>query len=52
GVTYTADPDHPLLTVVVPAVEEEPVEELLDEEGLPIEGEPEADGESESEDEG
>ncbi len=53
GVEYTADPDHPLLTVVVPAAEEEPVEEvLLDEEGMPIEVESEEDGESESEDEG
>ena len=52
GVTYIADPDHPLLTVVVPTVEEEPVEVLLDEEGMPIEIEAEDEGEIEAEDEG
>ncbi len=52
GVTYIADPDHPLLTVVVPAAEEEVVEVLLDEEGMPIEVESEDEGETETEDEG
>lgn len=52
GVTYIADPDHPLLTVVVPAAEEEVVEVLLDEEGMPIEVESEDEGETEAEDEG
>jgi len=41
GVTYLADVDSPLLTVVLPAAEVEPeVDELLlDEDGEPIEGE-------------
>ena len=36
GVTYVAEDDHPLLTVVLPAIEEEPVVELLDEDGEPL----------------
>lgn len=35
GVTYTTDPDRPLVTVLPPAAEEEPEPELL--EGLPLE---------------
>jgi large subunit ribosomal protein L25 len=36
GVTYVAEEDHPILTVVLPAVEEEPEVELLGEDGEPI----------------
>lgn len=43
GVEYTDDPDRPLVTVLLPRVEEEPVEELIEvgEDGEPIEA-PEA----------
>ena len=49
GVTYTTDIDRPLVTVLPPAVEEEPEPELVEgeeleelEEGEPVEGEAEA----------
>ena len=52
GVTYTTDVDRPLVTVLPPAVEEEPVVELLEgeeleegEEGEPVEGEEGAEAE-------
>ena len=53
GVTYLAEDDHPLLTVVLPAVEVEPeVEEILyDEDGEPIVVEDEEESDEESEDE-
>jgi large subunit ribosomal protein L25 len=51
GVTYVAEDEHPLLTVVLPAIEEEPVVELLDEDGEPLvldeDGEPVEESESE-----
>jgi len=53
GVTYLAEDDHPLLTVVMPAIEVEPeVEEILyDEDGEPIVVEDEEESDEESEDE-
>lgn len=53
GITYLADEDHPLLSVVMPAAEIEPeVEEvLLDEDGEPIELEDGEGADEESEDE-
>lgn len=55
GVTYTTDVDRPLVTVLLPAVEEEPEPELLEGEELeegeevePIEGEAAVAGESEA----
>ncbi|GMQ85395.1 MAG: 50S ribosomal protein L25 [Acidimicrobiia bacterium] len=49
GVTYTTDVDRPLVTVLLPVIEEEPEVELLEgeeleegEEGEPVEGEEEA----------
>ena len=46
GVTYTTDADRPLVTVLLPVVEEEPEVEVLEgeelEEGEPVEGEEEA----------
>ncbi len=46
GVEYVAEPDHPLLTTVLPAAEvvEEPAVEMLDGEEADVEGDAEADG--------
>ncbi len=51
GVTYTADPDHPLLTVVLPAAEVEPEVEELEGEEMAEEAEGEEDTETPAEDE-
>ena len=53
GVVYTLEPDHSLLTVVLPAAEIEPEEELLEgEEGELLEGEEGEEGEEGSTAEG